>query len=135
MKNPPEQFWLLRISWLIWGLLGVLLILLFSVFSRAWALRQELQQQETLLHPLLTAEANQHATLEARLEYVQSAAYVEEWARTRAKMTRPGEVLVMPLLPTPTATLLPTPTATPAATPTPAPFWQRWWQSLRGESR
>ncbi|MCD4739029.1 MAG: hypothetical protein K8R89_07195 [Anaerolineae bacterium] len=139
MEKSREQFWLRRISWLVWGLLGVLLLLLFSVFSRAWMLRQTLQEQNALLRPLLTTEANQHATLEAQLEYVQSTAYVEEWARLRARMTYPQEVLVVPLLPSPTATstAMPTaiPTMTPTATPTLAPFWQRCWQSIRGESR
>ena len=130
-----ENVWIKKISWLVWGLLAVLLLLLFSVFSRAWLLRQELQQQVALLVPLVTAEANQQATLTARLEYVQSDTYVEEWARTRAKMTQPGETLVIPVLPTPTVTPLPAPTATAAVTPTPLPLWQRWWQALRGEGR
>jgi cell division protein FtsB len=116
------------VYWVIWGLLLVLAILLGSAFSRAWALHEALKEKEAALEPMLEQQQTQHATLDAELEYVGSDEYVEEWARVDAGMTRPGEILALPLAPSPTPSPMPTPMPTP--TPTPAPFWARWWQAL-----
>ncbi|MGC9398247.1 MAG: hypothetical protein ACP5HM_03835 [Anaerolineae bacterium] len=121
-----------HLSWVLWGLFIVLGVLLFAAFSRAWALQRALREKEARLQPMLTAQAHEHATLEAQLTYVQSEGYVEAWAREEAKMVYPGETLVVPLLPTATATPTPAPTYTPTPTPTPQAFWRRWWDQLRG---
>ncbi len=115
---------------LIGGLL-LFALLMLSAFWRAWSLHRDLQAKLATLSPLLAEQEAEHATLVARLTYVASDAYVEEWARVHAGMVEPGEVLVVPLAPTPTAT----PTMTPAPTPTPPPPppWERWWRALRGE--
>ena len=132
MNKNPESPKIKRISWIIWGSLALLSILLASAFSHAWSLHQTLEEKEALLEPLLTAQQEELTTLQAQLTYVQSAAYVEEWAQNEARMTRPDETLVILILPTPTPTLTPTPLPAPTPTPTPLPFWQRWWQSLTG---
>ncbi len=116
---------------LIGGLL-LFALLMLSAFWRAWSLHRDLQAKLATLSPLLAEQEAEHATLVARLTYVASDAYVEEWARVHAGMVEPGEVLVIPLAPTLTPT--PTPLPTPTPTPTPLPFWQRWWRSLRGGS-
>lgn len=131
----PEQERAIKIkhiSWMLWGLLIVLIVLLFAAFSRAWTLQQALQEKEAQLVPLLTAQAHEHATLQAELTYVQSDAYAEAWAQGDAKMVHPEETLVIPLISTPTVTPTPVPTYTPTPTPEPKPFWQRWWDQLRG---
>ncbi len=119
-----------RLSWLFWGGMSVLLLLLASAFSRAWRVNRSLRARLATLEPLVTAAVAEQATLQARLVWVQSDAYVEAWAREHAAMTQPGETLVIPILPTPTLT--PTPTPTPTSTPTPPPFWERWWEALGG---
>ncbi len=116
---------------LIGGLL-LFALLMLSAFWRAWSLHRDLQAKLATLSPLLAEQEAEHATLVARLTYVASDAYVEEWARVHAGMVEPGEVLVIPIAPTLTPT--PTPLPTPTPTPTPLPFWQRWWRSLRGGS-
>ncbi len=116
---------------LIGGLL-LFALLMLSAFWRAWSLHHDLQAKLATLSPLLAEQEAEHATLVARLTYVASDAYVEEWARVHAGMVEPGEVLVIPIAPTLTPT--PTPLPTPTPTPTPLPFWQRWWRSLRGGS-
>ncbi len=121
-----------RLSWVIWGILAVLIVLLTSAFARAWETNQTLQARVATLEPLLTAAAVEKATLQARLDYVQSDAYVDEWARVHAGMTQPGETLVVPIEPTATPTPRPTPFPTSTPTPTPLPFWQRWWRALTG---
>ncbi len=121
-----------RVSWVLWGGLIILVVLLFAAFSRAWSLQQALREKEAVLVPMLTAQANEYATLEAQLTYVQSDAYVEAWAQEEAKMVHPKETLVIPNVATPTPTLTPSPTDTPMPTATPRFFWQRWWKQLRG---
>lgn len=69
------------------------------------------------------------ATLQAELDFVQSDAYVEQWARSDGKMVRPGEVIVVPL-PLESA-IEPTPAPTPVvrvetSPPEPDP-WTLWW--------
>jgi hypothetical protein len=74
-------------------------------------------------------EAEQ-ATLLAELEFAQSDAFVEQWARSEGKMVLPGEVLVVPRAVEDTD---PRPTQTPAVifevttgTEEPSNF-SRWW--------
>lgn len=123
-----------RISWIIWGVLAVLTIVLASAFSRAWKMNQVLKAEVEALAPMLTAALEQQATLQARLDYVQSDEYIAEWSREHAGMTKPDETLVVPIEITPTPTPEPSPTPVPTPTPTPVPFWQRWWRTLAGES-
>ncbi len=130
MTKQTEKQTIRRISWLIWGLLLGLVLLLGSAFSRTWKMHQLLSARVATLEPMLTASADEQVRLQATLEYVQQDTYVEGWARVHAGMTQPGETLVIPIVPTATPTPLPTPI--PSPTPTPGPFWQQWWQTLRG---
>ena len=98
-----------RISWVIWGVLAVLILVLASAFVRAWRMNQVLKAEVASLAPMLTAVLEEQATLQARLEYVQSDTYIEEWSREHAGMTKPGETLVVPVELTPTPTPVPTP--------------------------
>ncbi len=124
-----------RLSWIIWGLLAVLTFLLASAFSRAWLTNQALRKQVKILEPMLTAASYEQATLNAELTRVQSDVYVEQWARENAGMTQPGEVLVIPVVPSPNGTPspipLPSPTPLPTSTPTPMPFWKTWLDIFR----
>ncbi|MGC9394676.1 MAG: hypothetical protein ACP5J4_07455 [Anaerolineae bacterium] len=128
-SNPTIK----RFSWILWGGLAVLIIVLASAFSRAWTMNQTLNNEIATLAPMLTAALEEQATLQARLDYVQSDAYVAEWSQTHAGMTLPEETLVVPIVPTSTPTPIPTSTAVPTPTPTPLPFWQKWWRALTGE--
>lgn len=132
-KEKNEQAGMRRISWMVWGILVVLTLLLVSAFVRAWQVNQALEIKIATLAPMLTAEVETQATLQAELTRVQSEAYVEQWAQEHAKMVQGSEVLVIPITPTPTLT--PTPRPTPTPTPTPLPFWQQWWRSLTGKGR
>lgn len=121
-----------RFSWILWGGLAVLIIVLASAFSRAWTMNQTLNNEIATLAPMLTAALEKQATLQARLDYVQSDAYIAEWSQTHAGMTLPEETLVVPIVPTSTPTPIPTSTPVPTPTPTPLPFWQKWWRALTG---
>lgn len=131
MDKKAEQPEIRRISWLVWGILAVLLVLLISAFAQALALNRTLRDKVAVLEPMLAEQELLNATLQAELEYVQSDTYVEAWAQERAGMTRPGEILVAPLAATLTPT--PTPLPTPLPSPTPVFFWERWWQALFGD--
>jgi hypothetical protein len=71
----------------------------------------------------------EQAALLAELDYAQSDAYVQLWARQDGKMARPGEVLVIPLAireqtdPTP---VQPSLVQVETSPPKPAP-WTLWW--------
>jgi len=132
MSEQSERPKKIRISWVLWGILAVMVAFLASAFSQAWSVHQALKEKEALLDPMLTEQSDRHTTLEAKLTYVQSDTYIEEWAQSNARMSRPDETLVVFIAPTPTATLTPTPTRTPTPTPT-ASSWQQWWQSVFGE--
>jgi len=132
MIQKVENTILKRISWIIWGVLLGLLILLGSAFWGTWQMKVALQEQVSMMEPLLTTVWEQQATLQAQLIYVQSDTYVDEWAQVHAGMTQPGETLVIPIMPTPTMTPTPFPSPVPPPTPTPAPLLQRWWRVLSG---
>ena len=133
-KKQNQNRFTQRASWLLWGLLAGLLMVLASAFANTWQTGQALKAELATLEPMVTAAMAEQATLEAELAYVQSDAYVEEWSLTKARMTRSGETLVIPVMmsPTPTPTPTPTPVSTPTTTPPPSPFWVRWWQALVG---
>jgi cell division protein FtsB len=132
-KNSEQPPTIRRISWVIWGVLAGLIIVLTSAYSRAWKMNEVLQAEVATLAPMLTAVLEEQAALQAQLDYVQSDAYVDEWSRVNARMTKPGETLVVPIIvtPTPSPTIPPAPSPTP--TPTPLPFWQQWWRALTGD--
>lgn len=131
-KKPEQPPTIKRISWVIWGVLAGLIILLTSAYTRAWRMNEVLQAEVATLVPMLTAISEEQAALQAQLDYVQSDAYVDEWSRVNAGMTKPGETLVVPVIITPTPSPTPVPTPTPMPTSTPVPFWQQWWQALTG---
>ncbi|OQA22871.1 MAG: Septum formation initiator [Chloroflexi bacterium ADurb.Bin360] len=128
--DPPN---IRRISWLVWGILAVLAIVLISAFAHALMLNVTLRDKVATLEPLLEQQQNLNATLQAQLDYVQSDAYTEAWAQDQAGMARPGETLVVPLAATMTPTPTPLPELTPDNTPASKPFWVQWWQALFGE--
>jgi len=71
----------------------------------------------------------EQATLIAERDFVESDAFVEEWARSDGKMVRPGEVLVVPLTTSRGAPPTPTPQVfIEVETSPPEPeAWELWW--------
>jgi len=133
MTKKTDQPNIRRISWLVWGILAVLAIVLISAFAHALMLNVTLREKVATLEPLLEQQQNLNATLQAQLDYVQSDAYTEAWAQEQAGMARPGETLVVPLAATMTPTPTPLPELTPDITSASKPFWVQWWQALFGE--
>jgi cell division protein FtsB len=116
--------------------LGVALALIVVVIAGiAWAfgrqilLSRQLRAEERRMEQLLEAEQETHEALTATLEYAQSDAYVEQWARTEAKLAKPGEIVVIP--PHAEDSAIASETPTPEENdPGDPPFWVKWWRSV-----
>jgi hypothetical protein len=105
---------------------GLMLAVNFS--SRIVADRSLRDVQQTVVEEIDTLKRDQ-SELIARLEYVKSDAYVEEWAHSEGKMVREGEILVFPV-PSTYATPVPVIVGSdvPLQTTLPRPEnWQVWW--------
>ena len=103
-------------------LMALMVIPLGVEYGRQASLRQQwLRTEQDVLEERATAQALKAELLEHKA-YVQTAGYVEAAARSRLRMSRPGEVLVVLV-----ATATPVPTLEPTETPTrePESFWDR----------
>jgi len=91
------------------------------------------RHNETLRAELAALEAVQQQ-LRARLEYVQTSAYVEKVAREQYRWTKEGETLVIPIFRQTTAEPAnPRPSPQPAASipaNRPTGRWPEWWSLL-----
>lgn len=108
--------------------IGLLLAINFSSRITAGQPLQEAYQRVQVEIEVLKRE---QADLITRRDFVQSDAYVEQWARSEGAMIRPGEVLVYPV-PAAGAEIAPTPVpvgpSVPVQTMPPQPeVWQVWW--------
>jgi len=122
-----------RVSWLLWGGLAALVILMVSAFSHAWQTNQALKAELATLEPMLTAAHMEQDELRAQMAYVQSDEYVEDWSKIHAKMTLPGEVLIVSVPVTPSPTLPVPATGTPTPEATAEPFWPALWHKIVGD--
>ena len=133
MTKKVERLKLKRASRILWGVLAVLLVVLITAFSRALTTNQSLRQELDAMRPIMTAAYEEQNTLKAELAYVQSDEYIEKWSREHAAMTKPDEVLVIPVKEPAAPDIILTPTPLPETTAppaTPVPFWQRWWHAV-----
>ena len=106
----------------------------FNLGRRATTIYQ-LRHEETYLRQAVEEEKAEAARLEARRTYVLSDAFVEEWARTVAKLTRPGEVRVVLLSEAQQpAELKPTLRTYRLQAERVLPCWQQWWELFFGSA-
>ena len=131
--TAKQHFLNQRISWLLWGGLAALVILMGSAFSGAWRTNQALKAELATLEPMVTLAQMEQDTLRAQMAYVQSDEYVEAWSQTRAKMALPGEVLIVSVSVTPTPTVYVPVAGTPTPEPTAEPFWSALWHQITGD--
>lgn len=129
-RRPPRRMRQLSGVQIMFAvILAVALMLAVSFSGRITASRELNRIRDQIVQEIELLKREQ-ADLLARLEYVNSDAFVEAWARSEGKMIREGEVLIIPK---PSTTLLqtaPTPQNTvPVQTSLPEPEnWQLWWQ-------
>jgi hypothetical protein len=105
-------------------------------FGRRTTVGLYVSQAEERLEQEIDVLLEQEAALEARLEEVKTDAFVEWWARIKARMVLPGDRLVIPVTPVaPTAqqdadVQIPAP-GQPSTSPSQvamAPNWHQWWR-------
>jgi hypothetical protein len=129
-KKPP------LISTTQFAAIVVLTIALFLVidFGRRTTAGYYVSQTEKRLIAEIEALLEQQEMLKQRRDYVQTDAYVEQWAREQAHMVRPGDrrliVVTRPASSTP-AEDQPLPTSPPpesVALHEPVPNWHHWWR-------
>lgn len=106
--------------------IGLMLAINFS--DRIEAERELEAIQDTVEQEIELLQREQRQ-LEQDLAYVNSDAYVADWARREGRMVQPNELLVVPIPDTSALELTPTPEPTiliETSPPTPEP-WQVWW--------
>jgi cell division protein FtsB len=102
-------------------------------FAQQLALARQMRDEENRLALAVATERARNDELVAKLEYVQSNAYVEEWARTEARMAKPGEVVVVLVDETADE-------STTEAEPSPSPepedqsLWAELWELVFGSA-
>ena len=97
-------------------------------FARRTAAIYRIKNEAVRLEEEVASVRAQGQALEARLQYVQSDAYVEEIARTQLNWALPSETAVV-VMATPEAVTAPSPGARDVETG-PPPLeepWQAWW--------
>jgi cell division protein FtsB len=108
----------------------VITISLFLVadFARRTAAIYQVKKEAARLEEEVAAARARRQALEARLNYVQSDAYVEEIARTRLKWAREGEtVVVVMAIPRPVPASPAEGQSASIGDVVPQSTWQAWW--------
>jgi len=118
-KTPRPPLTALQVLTIV-GLVVWLLVLLD--FNRRLAAEQQLVNAANQARTQVAKLEAEHSLLETQVAYATTDAAVIQWAHENGKMTKGGEVLVVPLLPTPQPTPLPPPAPLPEAPPT----WVLW---------
>ncbi len=104
------------------GLIAGLLVMLD--FNRRQSEARRLEADRDRAGTEVAQLDREHAALLTQVAYATTDAAVIDWAHSNGKLVQEGEVLVVPVLPTPGPTAAP-----PAPTPRPAPpTWTEWWE-------
>jgi len=102
--------------------LGVGLLIAFNL-NRQLAESQRLRDAADQAATEAAALSAEYADLQTQVAYATTDAAVIEWAHANGKLVQPGEVLVVPVIPT----AAPTPVPAPPAPAPPPPTWALWW--------
>jgi hypothetical protein len=105
-------------------LVGVLLAMLVVLdFNQRLAAAQRLRDAANTAQVEVQILETEQAILVTQVAYATTDAAVIEWAHEQGKSVQPGEVLVVPILPTPPPTIVPHIVTAPALLPN----WMLWW--------
>ncbi|MBL8058213.1 MAG: hypothetical protein JNK29_16025 [Anaerolineales bacterium] len=95
-------------------------------FSQRLAASQRLVESANIAATEVAVLEREQTALQTQVAYATTDPAVIAWAHEQGMMVRPGEVLVVPILPTPAATARP-----PAAVaPAPLPNWSLWYAAF-----
>lgn len=107
-------------------ILGVVFALSVIInFSARIQTEQRISAEANQLSGEVTALAATQAAQATELAFVNSDAYVAQWAHSEGRMVQAGEVLVVPL---PASNVTPTPAPQPTVIPTPTSNLEIWWE-------
>ena len=105
------------------GLGFIVLVLLIIDFNSRMAELRRLTTERERVSAQVTSLVQTQAYLETQVTYATSEAAVYKWAYETRRVTKPGEVLVVPIQAEGSA---PQPTPTPLVTPEVIHNWQVW---------
>ncbi len=117
-NRPPLT--LLQVLTLVGFVAGLLIVL---DFNQRLAVAQRLVDARNQAATEVALLEQEQFMLQTQVAYATTDAAVIQWAHESGKLVQPGEVLVVPVVPTPTAT----PPPLPATPPPPPPAWTLWW--------
>ncbi len=101
-------------------------------FGRKVAPYRRLQLEETRLDQAIEYEEARQDYLKRLKGYVQTAAFVGEWARTEWKMVKPGETAVVPMFSK--ASITPQARPREGGLSSEGAHWREWWGIFFGGS-
>lgn len=103
----------------------ILVVLLFSINNLAHSIYSTWQKQDLIVKAQkeLTKQTADNQRLKQDLARVNRPEFVEQEARDKLFLTKPGEGIVV--IPTTAVVVSPTPTPIPVDT---TPNWQKWWE-------
>jgi len=126
----PRRPRLLNGTQVMFAVIVAIALMLAVNFSSRVTADRELRRVRDAVQAEIEQLRREQAALIERLNFVQSDAFIEQWARSQGRMVREGEVLLVlfPMMdaqPTPTepaavVQVAPLPTETP-------PTWHSWW--------
>ena len=102
MSSIWRQVFHFKYVWLVGLALAALPVL--GAFNARLAVSRQLLEEETRLQHAIDYERSRAQLLEKYEQYAKTDAYVEGWAR-RARMAKPGEIAVVPVMPADTEEL------------------------------
>jgi hypothetical protein len=117
------EIWKKSRRWLLMAVGCVVLVLLIIDFNGRMAELRRLTAERERVSAQVTSLVQTQVYLETQVAYATSEAAVYKWAYETRRMTKPGEVLVVPIQPAGTS---PQPTPTPLVTPEVIHNWQVW---------
>lgn len=100
-------------------------------FAQQLTLARQMRAEEARLEQAVATEQARNEALTAQLEYVKSDEYVEYYARCEARMSKPGEVIVVPLTEA-AAESVSEAQPTPASESKAKPLWIELWELVFG---
>ena len=109
---------------IFYAIMLLLFFLLMNLSARVNELNQ-LTEQYQLMDTNVAALQATNFVLETRIAFASSDAAVDEYARERGYMVKPGEVLVIPISP---ENVTPEPIVETMPTVEPLPNWKIWYQ-------
>jgi len=114
--------------WLV--MLALLAVPLLVEFNNRLAVSRQLFEEESRLQREIENEQARLAFLQQFQTLVNSNAYVEWWARVKARMTQPGEIAVVPRPPAGAAMPGVAPVASVPARDTASEWWAVFFASV-----